>query len=165
MANNERILIAVEDCAVMYRVIDYVAALIAGRDYFAVHLYHRLPSVPPLLREHGGAEDPDRELQLHDELERDIRRWISEQEDKCRVTLNKAHDRLIAAGVSADLVHMKIGSPALADEELGEALCHTAKELGCRTIVLPHEHVSAIRDILRNRVGGQAEVLAVWLVS
>ncbi|WP_156776938.1 hypothetical protein [Nitrococcus mobilis] len=117
------------------------------------------------MREHGGAEDPDRELQLHGALERDIYRWVSEQEDRCRVTLNKAHDRLIAAGVSADLVHMKIGSPALADEELGEALRCIAQELGCRTIVLPHEHVSALRDIFRGRAGGQAEVLAVWLVS
>ncbi|WP_269593394.1 hypothetical protein [Nitrococcus mobilis] len=43
MGSNERILVSVEDCAVMYRVIDYVAALIAGRGHLAVHLYHRLP--------------------------------------------------------------------------------------------------------------------------
>lgn len=167
MVKGERILVLMEDGEAMRCVIDYVSTVIAGRDQVAVHLFHRLPSLPPRLREHGGSEDSEREMQLRDELERNIHRWLKEQTDKCRSVLDKAHDRLIGVGVPADAVHMKIGKPAFADEELGEALRRTANELDCRTIVLPRRHASAVRDIFRSRSRDRTEstVLAVWLIG
>lgn len=167
MARGERVLVPVEDREAMRRVIDYVGSMIAERSHVTVHLFHRLPSLPPQLREHGGSEDSEREKQLRDELERDIDGWISEQTERCRRALNEARERLIGAGISADVVHMKIGKPAYADEELGAALRRTANELDCRTIVLSHEHTAALRDIFRNRGRDRAQSMAltVWLVG
>lgn len=167
MARGERVLVPVEDREAMRRVIDYVGSMIAERSHVAVHLFHRLPSLPPQLREHGGSEDSERERQLRDELERDIDGWVSEQTERCRRALNEARERLIGAGVPADVVHMKIGKPAYADEELGAALRRTAKELDCGTIVLSHEHTPALRDIFRSRGRDRAQstALTVWLVG
>ncbi|HET8701573.1 MAG TPA: hypothetical protein VFL97_07905 [Nitrococcus sp.] len=167
MVGGERILVPVEDPKVMRRVIDYVGAMIAGRDHVVVHLFHRLPSLPPQLREHGGSEDSERERLLREELERDIYRWVSEQQNKCRLVLNEAHERLIGAGVPGDAVRMKIGKAAFADEELGEALRRTAWELDCRTIALSREQAPALRNIFRNRPRDRVKDAAfvIWMVG
>lgn len=167
MARGEGILVPVKDPEVMRRVIDYVGTMIAGRRPVAVHLFHRLPSLPPQLREHGGSEDSECEKQLRDELERDIHKWISEQKEKCGLVLNEARERLTGAGVPVDAVHMKIGNPAFADEELGAALRRTASALDCRTIVLSPEYAPAVRGIFRSRPGdrGEGTMFVVWLVG
>lgn len=169
MVSGEHILVPVEGHKAMHHVVDYVGAVIAGRAQVAVHLFHRLPALPPQLREHGGSENSEDEARLRAELERNIQRWISEQEEKCRLVLNEMHDRLTKAGVSADAIYIKIGQSVFADEELGETLYRVANELDCRTIVLPYEHApAAVRNIFRGqtrrRPAGDASFV-VWLVG
>ncbi|HZZ77389.1 MAG TPA: universal stress protein, partial [Gemmataceae bacterium] len=56
MADNHRILIAVDGSPASRRAVEYVADLVGGKTGFHVGLCHEMPE--PHMLEWGGAEDP-----------------------------------------------------------------------------------------------------------
>lgn len=136
-----RILLAVDDSTEARRALAYVGRLVAGRDDCGVVLYHRLPALPPALREHGGSEYPQRETELGQELSKKIATWVSSLEAELTPTLVALQDELIAWGISPASLESCIDEDVYPGESLADALRRVAQERGCGTIAVARDHV------------------------
>lgn len=141
---QKRILIAVDRGRAAHRALLYVGAIIAGRSDFHLDLYHRLPALPPELREHGGSEYPQRETELGRELSRRISAWVSSLKADLQPTLEKLKKDLVDGGLSPASVQFCIDEDVFPGETLADSLRRVAEERGCRTIAVAREHVPVI---------------------
>lgn len=169
MGTNERILLAVDDSNAARRSVRYVGQMVAGRSDVAVLLYHRLPALPPALREHGGAEDPQRETELGRELAERIAEWVDGLEADFLPTLNALRDELAAYGVPPEAVSFVIDRDVFPGESLADALRRVARDRDCHTIVVAGEHVPGIHGAFYQHTG-EALVkagsgFALWVVE
>jgi len=138
---TERILLAVDDSVEARRALEYVGRIVGSHGDFGVVLYHRLPALPPQLREHGGSEYPERETELGRELSKKIAAWVSSLEAALTPTLTALQDELIAWGMSPALMESCIDEDVYPGESLVGALRRVARERGCGTIAVAREHV------------------------
>lgn len=141
---QKRVLLAVDESRAAHRALHYVGEIISGRSDFQVDLYHRLPALPPELREHGGSEYPQRETELGRELSRRIAAWVSSLKSDLQPTLEKLKKELVDCGLSPAAVHFCIDEDVYPGETLADALRRVGSERKCRTIAVAREHVPVI---------------------
>jgi len=169
MGTNERILLAVDDSDAARRSVRYVGQMVAGRGDVTVLLYHRLPALPPVLREHGGAEDPRRETELGRELTERIADWVDGLESGFLSTLDSLRKELTECGVAPDAVSFVVDRDVFPGESLADALRRVARERDCHTIVVADEHVPGIRGALYHHTGDalvkEGSGFALWVVE
>ena len=168
----ERILVAIDDSPATERTLRYVARIVNGRTGHHTVLYHRLPALPPELREHGGSSDPERESQLGRELSQRVAQWIEGLESYFRPRLEASRDQLIEAGVPAKSIDLCLDEDVSPAESLADALKRVAGERRCHTIVVARDHIRAMAgiDALLHRHTSDALVregrgMALWVVE
>jgi len=169
MSQRERILLAVDESNAARRAVWYVGRMVSDRPDLHVDLYHRLPALPPELREHGGSEDPQRETELGRELSRRISEWVRELESELQPNLEKLMGILLDAGVSSSAVTYYIDEDVFPGESLADALRRAARDRGCRTIALAREHLGGIHEFFHHHVSEElvreGEGIAVWVIE
>lgn len=168
----KRILLAVDDSTAARRALQYVGEIVAGRSDFHVDLYHRLPALPPDLREHGGSELPRRETELGRELSARIAEWVSSLREDLRGNLEILKEGLLGLGMAADRIDFCIDEDVFPGEPLTAALCRIARKRGCNTIAVSLHHVPIIDGFegFLSRHTGDALVrhgtgFAVWVIE
>lgn len=171
-AGGEHVLIAADDSAGAHRALRYLGHMIAGRPGFRVLVYHRLPALPPQLREHGGSSDPERETELGRDLSRRIAQWVSSLEQQLQPSLQRARKELIDSGAPAAAIELMLDKDVFPGETLCDALLRVARAHACHTIVVAREHVRAIEgidELLRRHTGDAlvrtGEGFAVWVIE
>jgi hypothetical protein len=174
-AAQKRILLAVDDSRAAHRALQYVGMMIAGRPDFHVVLYHRLPALPPELREHGGSEFPPRETELGRELSQRIAAWVSTLEADLQPTLVELKEELVKCGVAPDAVDFCIDRDVYPGETLAFELRRMARERQCGTIAVAREHVPIVDGFgeldgfFRHHTGDElvrkGAGVAVWVVG
>jgi len=174
-AAHKRILLAVDDSAAAQRALHYVGGMTAERPDFHVVLYHRLPALPPDLREHGGSEYPDRETELGRELSQRIADWVAGLETELQPTLDKLKQELVGFGLPADAVDYCIDKDVYPGETLAYALRRVARERQCSTIAVARDHVPTIAGheafdgFFRHHTGDElvrkGAGFAVWVIE
>lgn len=166
---SQRILIAVDDSEAACRAIDYICQVLGGRADFELLLYHRLPPLPPELREHGGSEHPERESQRREELASQVAQWVRGLEEQTRPVLEQHRRRLVAAGIPESAIRFVLDEDVAPGESLDEALRRAAQARGCHTIVIAREHLSGIREAFGRHVSDELARkpagFAVWVVD
>lgn len=140
----ERILLAVDNGPGAERALRYVGHIIAGHSGIYVDLYHRLPALPPELREHGGSEYPARETDLGRELSSRIAEWVSGMEAEFRPTLERLTHELVSMGVPTDAVNFCIDKDVFPGESLADAMRRVARERGCHTLAVSRTHMPVV---------------------
>lgn len=168
----ERLLVAIDDSDSAHRALGYIGRIVGDRPGFQVLVYHRLPALPPRLREHGGSSDPERETELGRELARLIAEWVSGLEAEFEPAMRRSRAALREAGVPDAAIELLLDRDVFPGEGLCDALIRVARQRQCHTIAVSREHVHAIESIdelLRRHTGDQlvrsGEGFAVWVIG
>src|SRR5690348_17725839 len=98
---DTRLLIALDDSEATRRAIEYVAKFVGRRKGFHICLVHVLRPLPPDLLEHGGSEDPSKEVLLERDLRAEQSRWIATAKRAAQKNLDQAGTVLRKTGVPA----------------------------------------------------------------
>lgn len=169
---KKRILVAVDDSAEARRALRYVAAIVGGRAEFRVDLYHRLPALPPDLREPGAAGRHRPESESRRELAARIAAWISALREELQTTLASLKKDLVAAGVRAEAVDFCVEEDVTPGETLSDALRRAARQRGCGTIAVSRRHLAVAAGLgaFLSRPASEQPVrreaaLAIWLIE
>lgn len=166
---TERLLVAVDDSEAAERAVRYVGRIIGGRADFGPLLYHRLPPIPPEMRDHGGSENPEREAERSREQSHRTAEWVRSMEDQTRPVLKHHRTLLVEAGVAESAVGFVLDEDVTPGENLSDALRRTARARACHTVVIAREHLSGLREVSTTHVSDDLahhpEGLAVWIVD
>jgi nucleotide-binding universal stress UspA family protein len=161
MALPKSLLVAIDETEATQRTLDYVGALVSGREALAIHLAHVVGPPPEGLRAKPGAPGSE-EL-----LERQAA-WMAEARDNARPLFDTARSGLERSGVAPACIEVTV----IESMEVGEvaaAILQAARDLGCDTIVVGREAVSWVPQFFYPHVGEKvvkgATGLAVWVVG
>lgn len=164
----ERVLVAVDPKGTSRATVDYVGRMVGGRRDVQLCLYCRFPELPPELREHGGAEDPERERELDAGLARRVDEWRERTRREIDEALEAARATLVAAGVAPEAIEIET-TEAAPGETLAASLARVARADGCHTIALARTHVPLLEDLLHRHAGDSlvhaGRGFAVWVVE
>jgi len=80
MRHTRRILVALDGTEASSKTVAYVAEMAKEASDIEICLFHLIVHIPAELREHGGSEDPSKEVQLGQELREAQSRWVEEQQ-------------------------------------------------------------------------------------
>ena len=94
---TDNILLAIDDSVASRKAIAYVAALARRQKGLGIHIFHAIDPLPTQLQEFRGAENPDDEKTLENELKLKQHSWHQEV-NKCRRTAHQKNP--IDAGTS-----------------------------------------------------------------
>lgn len=160
-----RILVAVDGSKDSTRAVKYVGRLLRSTPGVNVTLFHVLNPLPPVLREHGGSEDPVREEQLGKQLRKDRKTWYRKEQKLESKILSKAHQTLEKTGFPASRTSLKFGYE---DDVVGTIL-EEARKGHYQTIVVGRHGVSGLRKFffggITRRLLQQAAGCTVWVVE
>ncbi|MBA1147939.1 universal stress protein [Ectothiorhodospiraceae bacterium WFHF3C12] len=169
MASDERILVAVDDSPEAKRTVDLVARVVGAGFNARISLYHRLPPLPPSLRERGGSEDPEGEERLRQEENSQIEAWLRGVEAHAQRLLHSYQHQLIEAGVPEQRIESRIDRDVSSDEPLTRALRRMASKHECRTIALARGYLNAIEDLFHRHTSDTlvraGQGVALWVVE
>ncbi|MDF0666541.1 MAG: universal stress protein [Nitrospira sp.] len=160
-----RILVAVDGSKDSIRAVKYVGRLLRSTSGVNVTLFHVLNPLPPVLREHGGSEDPVREEQLGKQLRKDRKTWYRKEQKLESNILSKAHQTLEGTGFPASRIRLKFGEE---DNVVGTIL-EEARKGRYQTIVVGRHGVSGLKKLffggITRKLLQQATGYAVWIVE
>ena len=136
-----RVLVAVDGSACSRRAVKYVGEVLRTRPDAEVMVFHVLVSVPPILREHGGSENPIMEKRLGTKLEKEQRTWYKQEQDAERKILKKAKAILEDAGLDGARIQMEFGY----EDNIARNILEKARSSGYNTIVVGRHGRSGIK--------------------
>ncbi len=160
-----RILVAVDGSKDSTWAVKYVGRLLRTTSDVSVTLFHVLNPLPPVLREHGGSEDPVREEQLGKQLRRDRETWYRKERKLESNILSKARQTLEKTGFPASRIRLKFGY----EENVAGAILEEAQKGRYQTIVVGRHGVSGLKKLffggITRKLLQQATGRAVWVVE
>jgi nucleotide-binding universal stress UspA family protein len=166
---GEAILVAVDDSDAARRALNYVAHMLDGRGDTRVDLYHRLPALPPELREHGGSEDPKRETELGRQLAKRIAEWVDGLKSGLVPNLEALKRELVDQGMNPSSIEFCIDEDVFPGESLADALRRVAADRDCHTIAIARDHLTGVHEFFRHHTGDalvrHGAGFAVWVVE
>jgi nucleotide-binding universal stress UspA family protein len=166
MANNQRILVAVDGSQASQRSVAYVADIIAGRPGVHVGLLHL--ELPPRMLEWGGSEDDRLEDEVSGQRERDYRKMEKDAIEDGQGLLKRFRSLLAekAIDVIAQVVHFQ---EPLDARHIARDTLHMARERSYGTIVVGRHSFAGLRRLFSHDVGEElvrtGEGVTVWVVE
>lgn len=167
---QNRLLLVVDESPSSKSAVEYVAKVLAHRRGFRVCLAHFLPPLPPILLEFGGAENPDKEMQLDAQLKSDQQQWIDKARRRAEPALTWARRKLRAAGFPANSLTTQFSDPTDEQHSASKEILQLARRNSCRTIVVGRRALSWLRRItagkdLAEKLVQQGKNLTIWIVE
>lgn len=160
-----RILVAIDGSKDSTRAVQYVGRLLRTTSDVSVTLFHVLNPLPPVLREHGGSEDPVREEQLGKQLRKDRETWYQKERKLESNILSKARQTLEKTGFRASRIRLKFGY----EEDVTGTILEEAQKGRYQTIVVGRHGVSGLKKLffggITRRLLQQATGRVVWVVE
>ncbi|MDF0643811.1 MAG: universal stress protein [Nitrospira sp.] len=160
-----RILVAVDGSKDSTRAVKYVGRLLRSTPGVSVTLFHVLNPLPPILREHGGSEDPVREEQLGRQLRRERKDWYRKEQRLESPILSKARRAIETTGFRGSRIHLKFGY----EDDVAGAILEEARTGRYGTLVVGRRGVSGLKKLffggITRRLLQQASGCAVWVVE
>jgi len=165
---TDRFLIAIDTSEASYKTVTYVSRVLRGRNDVEVRLFHVLPSIPPELLEFGGAEQPQLEQRLSNELRQNQARWIETAKHNVQESLDKASARLLENGLSSDRVSTAFSSP-IHRPDVAREILEAAQAWKCGTLVVGRHTRSWIKELGSSHVGEElvrkGQGFVIWVVE
>jgi nucleotide-binding universal stress UspA family protein len=162
---SARVLVAVDGSKDSTRAVKYVGRLLRTTSDVNVTLFHVLNPVPPVLREHGGSEDPVREEQLGKQLRKDRETWYRKERRLESNILSKARQTLEQTGFRASRIRLKFGY----EDDVAGTILEEAQKGRYQTIVVGRHGVSGLKKFffggITRKLLQQATGRAVWVVE
>jgi len=167
-AKHAHLLLLVDESSASERMVAYVADMIARRRNFHLHLLYLMPRMPARLLETGGAEDPEQEILVDEELHREQDRWISSEKSAAKPKINGLVARMRHAGVANAAIDIAFSDP-FEGPNADRAILSFATDKQCHTIVVGHDSHSWLREITGGHLAEQllrhAKGMAIWVVQ
>ena len=164
----DRFLIAIDKSEASIKTVTYVGRVLRGHTDAQVRLLHVLPPIPPELLEFGGAEQPQLEQRLSDELRQNQARWIETAKNDVQGSIDKALAILLESGLSSDQVSTTFSSPIHRPDVVRE-IFEAAQTWKCGTLVVGRHTRSWIRELGSSHVGEElvrkGQGFAIWIVE
>lgn len=160
-----RVLVAVDGSACSTRAVKYAGEVLRTRPDVEVMVFHVLDSIPPMLREHGGSENPTMETRLRMKLRKAQQAWYKQERAIERRILKKAQTILEDAGLDGARIQTQFGY----EQNVARNILEKARSSGYHTIVVGRHGRSGIRrlswggvtqGLLRN-----GHDLTIWVVQ
>lgn len=168
MVRDKTFLIGVDDSDSSIRSVSYLAEMIGAREDFHIVLFHVLPPIPPELLEFGGAEDPETEQKLDQELKKKQAQWIENAKKAAEPMLDNAKTILYRIGMLPAMI-TTVFSQSIHRPDIVHELMETANKQNCGTIVVGRESYSSFKEMFHHHVGEelvrQASSLAIWVIA
>lgn len=165
---DTRLLIALDDSEATRRAIEYVAKFVGRRKGFHICLVHVLRPLPPELLEHGGSEDPSKEVLLQRDLKAEQARWIATAKNVAQKHLDHAGAVLRKAGVPAGALQ-RLFCESGDGREIADTLLEMAKGCQCRTVVVGRQSISWFHELfsrdLSEELLRRGKGFCVWAVE
>ena len=170
---QRRILIGVDDSEASRRAVAYVGRMTAGMSDVRIRLFNVLPPVPGSLLEHGGAEDPEKERRIEEELHAEMDSFI----ERARQDAHELFDRMKAVltehGVRSDDIDTQTFVERIEIvgdiKEVVSDILEVAQADDFDTIVIGRGRLSRWREMFRHHVSDglvrQGHDLCIWVVS
>jgi len=166
MANNQRILVAVDGSQASHRSVAYVADIVAGRPGAHVGLLHL--ELPPRMLEWGGSEDARVEDEVSKQRELEYMKMEKDAIEEGQALLKRLHSLLAekAVDVIAQVVHFQ---EPLDARHIARETLKMANERGYGTIVVGRKSFAGLRRLFSHNVGEElvrtGEGTTVWVVE
>lgn len=168
LARDKHILVGVDDSEATMRALHYLAAILEGRRDFSVCLLHVLPPIPPELLEFGGAEDPEAERQLSEELKQAQAQWLEEAKQAAEPIMLRAQRILTDRGIAPDQIEIDFAE-AIHRPDIPQRLLDAAALHHCGTIVVGRESFPLLQELVQRHVGEElvrkGQGVAIWVVE
>ncbi|MCP9443486.1 MAG: universal stress protein [Nitrospira sp.] len=160
-----RILVAVDDAEHSERALRYVGTLLRDARDVHVTLFHVLKPMPRELLEHGGSEDPQVEVRLAEELQRDQETWVRTETMIEYPILLKALEVFGKTGFPLDRVTLKFGH----EDDIAHTILDEARNGGYETIVVNRHSSNGIKRFFGGGITDQllrdATGFTLWVVG
>jgi len=168
MRAEEGIVVAVDESEAAERALRYVGRIVGSCRGLKVRLLHLLPPYPRGAIEHGGAEEPEREVALEEDMEEAQEEWIARKEKEAEPLFDRARAVLEEEGASPASVETVVGT--ITDEKaLARKCLDTARASGYRTIALGRSSLSGLKELFHRHPSDelvrQAEGFTIWVVD
>lgn len=168
MERDKRILLGIDDSEATTRALQYLGTIINGHNGFTVYLVHVLPPIPPELLEFGGAEDPEAEQQLSEELKHAQLQWLAEAKQAAEPLLARAQAILTEYGIPAERIGFEFAE-SIHRPDIAQSLLDLAHLRDCGTVVVGRESFPPLQELVHRHVGEElvrkGRHLAIWVVE
>ena len=168
MQTNKNVLVSVDASEASIRALIYVAEMIGVQRRFRVYLFHVLPPIPPELLEFGGAEDPEKERLLSEELKKAQSCWIDGAKKEAVPILESAKRILYNAGVAPEMVRTEFCTSIHRPDVVRDVL-EAASKWGCGTIVVGRHAFPWLKEKFGHHIGEglvrKGQGFAIWVVE
>jgi nucleotide-binding universal stress UspA family protein len=166
MANNKRILVAVDDSKASHRAVNYIADVVGGNREFHVGLLHL--EMPPRMLEWGGSEDPDVEDKVSSERAEEYRRLEGEAIAAGQPLLQRLQAVLAERHIDVVARLVQFAEPLDATNVTAHIL-QTAKEQDYGTVVVGRQGFGGLKRLFRHHVGEEltrtGKGFTIWIVE
>jgi nucleotide-binding universal stress UspA family protein len=160
-----RILVAVDGSKSSTRAVKFVGRLLRATPAVSVTLFHVLNPLPPVLREHGGSEDPVREEQLGRQLSKARKSWYRNEQKLESPILSKARRTLERTGFRSSRIRWKFGY----EEDVAGTILEEARKGRYQAIVVGRRGLSGLKRLfsggITRRLLKRATGRTVWVVE
>lgn len=161
-----RVLVAIDGSKDSTRAVKYVGRILRSTPDVNVTLFHVLNPLPPVLREHGGSEDPVREEALGRQLRKDRKTWYLKEQKLESNILSKTRQTLERTGFPVSRIRLKFGHE---EEDVAETILEEAQKGRYQAIVVGRHGLSGLKKLffggITRKLLQQATGRAVWVVE
>ncbi|HJT71755.1 MAG TPA: universal stress protein [Terriglobales bacterium] len=165
---GKEVLVILDDSPSSSRAVRYAGRIMEKSRGFRTCLVHLLPSLPPELLEHGGAQNPDKEGEVEAELKSEQEKWLGSAKKAAQQSLERAEGILRDAGQPKKSIQLLIGE-AGDGKEAAERVFELAEKCKCHTIVVGRELASRLHSCFSTELPEElllhAKGFAVWVVQ
>jgi nucleotide-binding universal stress UspA family protein len=161
-------LILVDDSKASWRAVEYVADTLGGQRGLRFYLAHPSPPVPPPLLEFRGAENPDEEERLDEQLKERRDRWTAKAEEAAQLVFARARVRLRKSGVAPSAVETEFVASG-SGRETGDDMLKLARVNRCNTVVVGRRSAPWFRRLLNMELAEElvrrGAGFTIWVVE
>ena len=165
---DTRLLVILDDSAAAKRAVRYVGKFVGKRTGFHICLLHVLPPLPSELLEHGGSENPGKEVRLGADLKAEQHRWISTAKKASQKGLEEARAILRTAGISAGTMKALSYEPG-ENQDAADVILNMARRSHCRTVVVGRQSVSWFHELFNEQLSDEllrrGKEFCVWAIE
>jgi nucleotide-binding universal stress UspA family protein len=165
----KKILLATDGSVASLRAAEHVGAIVSGCPGFEITLYH-VCGVPPVLLEHGGSEDPAREEEIEEALQRDYETWFEAKRERCRKEIfEPAIQVLKLQGVDESVASIQKKVDPDAHPDVAWAIINEARNGDYGVVALGRRGLSPLKEFIMGSVSFKVvhhlRGCAVWMVE
>ena len=163
-----KILLPLDGSEISRKIVEYMGEILRGSDEGEITLYHVI-SIPPMLLEHGGSENPKKERQLGEMLREERRKWLEKNRKRIEKEIFAPAKRILREkGVREGAVTILTKLDAYPHPDVAWDIVTEIRANGYCAVVLGRKK-TALREFLSGSVASKVDHhianCAVWIID